>query len=137
MRCCMNGGNADRGSKGVRCSCGLSRRVSSEDGAERGRAQTERGRAGREIPKSLITWIFEDDLIPRGKLTEKQNYSIISDYLGTPQRVYDESGKEVWEMALRSLRTCQGRAKGSVWQSRTADWRRKADPIPFSGSVRG
>ena len=74
--------------------------------AERRRREAEQG---EKIPKSLITWIFEDDLIPRGKLTEKQNYSIISDYLGTPQRVYDESGKEVWEMAL----DLYGRVKGA------------------------
>lgn len=65
--------------------------------AERRRREAEQG---EKTPMSLITWIFEDDLIPRGKLTEKQNYSIISDYLGTPERVYDESGKEVWERAL-------------------------------------
>lgn len=36
----------------------------------------------QRAPDSLITWIFEDDFIPRGKITKDGSYSIISDYLG-------------------------------------------------------
>jgi len=36
-------------------------------------------------------WIFQDDFIPRGKLTKDGNYNIISDYLGTPVEAYDNA----------------------------------------------
>ncbi|NDO32794.1 RHS repeat protein, partial [[Clostridium] clostridioforme] len=55
---------------------------------------------GTEPPKNLITWVFQDDFIPRAKLTEDGSYSIISDYLGTPVEAYDEEGKKVWEREL-------------------------------------
>jgi len=48
----------------------------------------------------LITWVFQDDFIPRAKITKAGNYSIISDYLGTPVEAYDEEGKKVWEREL-------------------------------------
>lgn len=44
--------------------------------------------------------VFQDDFIPRGKFTKDGNYSIISDYLGTPVEAYDEEGKKVWERNL-------------------------------------
>ena len=37
-------------------------------------------RSGQKQPENLITWVFQDDFIPRGKLTRTGNYSIISDY---------------------------------------------------------
>lgn len=55
---------------------------------------------GENIPDNLITWVFQDDFIPRGKITKDGNYSIISDYLGTPVEAYDEEGKKsgyLWE----------------------------------------
>ena len=55
---------------------------------------------GENIPDNLITWVFQDDFIPRGKITKDGNYSIISDYLGTPVEAYDEEGKKVWERNL-------------------------------------
>ncbi|MGN6714479.1 DUF6531 domain-containing protein [Anaerocolumna jejuensis] len=55
---------------------------------------------GSEPPNGLITWVFQDDFIPRAKLTENDAYSIISDYLGTPVEAYDEEGKKVWEREL-------------------------------------
>ena len=99
--------------------------------AERRRREAEQG---EKIPKSLITWIFEDDLIPRGKLTEKQNYSIISDYLGTPQRVYDESGKERIGDGARSLRTCQeGAPKDRYGRAERRIGEGKLIPFRFQG----
>ena len=44
--------------------------------------------------------VFQDDFIPRGKITKDGNYSIISDYLGTPVEAYDEEGKKVWKRNL-------------------------------------
>lgn len=55
---------------------------------------------GESAPDNLITWVFQDDFIPRGKITKDGSYSIISDYLGTPVEAYDEEGKKVWEREL-------------------------------------
>ncbi|MBQ3164165.1 MAG: hypothetical protein IJC02_06475, partial [Lachnospiraceae bacterium] len=55
---------------------------------------------GEPAPESLVTWIFQDDFIPRAKLTKDGCYSIFTDYLGTPVGAYDESGNLVWEREL-------------------------------------
>ncbi|MBD5465426.1 MAG: hypothetical protein HDR22_06355 [Lachnospiraceae bacterium] len=60
----------------------------------------EEAERGQRPPDSLVTWVFQDDFIPRGKITQDGNYSIISDYLGTPVEAYDEEGKKVWEREL-------------------------------------
>ena len=60
---------------------------------EEEQAKKEAGQ-GENIPDNLITWVFQDDFIPRGKITKDGNYSIISDYLGTPVEAYDEEGKK-------------------------------------------
>jgi hypothetical protein len=50
---------------------------------------------------TLVTWIFDEGtFVPSGKLTKDGNYSIISDYLGTPVEAYDEEGRKVWEQEL-------------------------------------
>ncbi|MGE7913045.1 RHS repeat domain-containing protein [Lysinibacillus xylanilyticus] len=53
-----------------------------------------------EIPDNLVTWVFNDGFIPTAKMTNEGNYSIISDYLGTPVEAYDEEGKQVWSAEL-------------------------------------
>ena len=55
---------------------------------------------GESAVDNLITWVFQDDFIPRGKITKDGNYSIISVHLGTPVEAYDEEGKKVWEREL-------------------------------------
>ena len=60
----------------------------------------EKTAKGKPTPESLITWIFQDDFIPRAKITKDGCYSIITDYLGTPVGAYDESGNLVWEREL-------------------------------------
>jgi RHS repeat-associated protein len=67
----------------------------------------------REEPvKNLITWVFEEGTFkPAAKLTEDKNYSIITDYLGTPAQMYDDRGKKTWEMDLDiygKVRTFEG-----------------------------
>ena len=47
---------------------------------------------GENVPESLVTWIFQDDFIPRAKITKDGVYSIMTDYLGTLVEAYDESG---------------------------------------------
>ncbi|WP_181020884.1 RHS repeat-associated core domain-containing protein [Lysinibacillus sphaericus] len=49
---------------------------------------------------SLVTWVFNDGFVPSAKITNKGNYSIISDYLGTPVEAYDEQGHKVWSAEL-------------------------------------
>ncbi|OXS70189.1 hypothetical protein B1B04_18655 [Lysinibacillus sp. KCTC 33748] len=53
-----------------------------------------------EIPDNLVTWVFNDEFIPSAKITSEGNYSIISDYLGTPVEAYDEEGNKVWSAEL-------------------------------------
>ena len=73
-------------------------------------AEKARQKAGQKQPENLITWVFQDDFIPRGKLTRTGNYSIISDYLGTPVEAYDGEGIKVWEREL----DIYGRVKKAV-----------------------
>lgn len=45
----------------------------------------------------LTTWLFEpDSFAPLAKLSGNRQYSIISDHLGTPTNMLDESGGLVW-----------------------------------------
>ncbi|MBE1555924.1 RHS repeat-associated core domain-containing protein [Sporosarcina limicola] len=53
-----------------------------------------------ETPANLVTWVFNDGFVPSAKITDEGNYSIISDYLGTPVEAYDEEGKKVWSAEL-------------------------------------
>ncbi|MFJ7646506.1 hypothetical protein ACIQ1H_03090 [Lysinibacillus sp. NPDC097279] len=49
-----------------------------------------------EIADNLVTWVFNDGFVPSAKITSEGNYSIISDYIGTPVKAYDEQGQKVW-----------------------------------------
>ena len=53
-----------------------------------------------EIPANLVTWVFNDGFVPTAKITSQGNYSIISDYLGTPVEAYDVLGDRVWSAEL-------------------------------------
>ena len=45
----------------------------------------------------LITWIFEpESFAPIAKLTGNEQHSIITDHLGTPTAMLDQSGKTLW-----------------------------------------
>jgi RHS repeat-associated protein len=51
----------------------------------------------------VITWVFdEDSFSPVAKLRADKKYSILSDYLGTPTHVFNDSGEVIWEAALDS-----------------------------------
>ncbi len=60
----------------------------------------EKTAKGEPALESLITWIFQEDFIPRAKITKDGRYSIMTDYLGTPVGAYDEAGNLVWEREL-------------------------------------
>ncbi|MFT9820081.1 hypothetical protein [Lysinibacillus sp. NPDC056185] len=49
---------------------------------------------------NLVTWVFNDGYVPSAKITNEGNYSIISDYLGTPVEAYDEVGNKIWSAEL-------------------------------------
>ncbi|MFC9538996.1 RHS repeat domain-containing protein [Lysinibacillus sp. NPDC056959] len=44
--------------------------------------------------------MFNDGFVPSAKITSEGNYSIVSDYLGTPVEAFDEEGKKVWSAEL-------------------------------------
>jgi RHS repeat-associated protein len=46
--------------------------------------------------EELITWVFDDWFVPTAKIAGEANYSIVSDYLGTPVEAYDADGKCIW-----------------------------------------
>ncbi len=69
----------------------------SEKKKQEAKEKTAKGEATSE---SLVTWIFQDDFIPRAKITQDGCYSIMTDYLGTPVGAYDETGNLVWEREL-------------------------------------
>ena len=64
---------------------------------EKARKEAEKG---QEPPENLVTWIFEDDFVPRAKITRDGCYSIISDHLGTPVEAYAGEDGKVWEREL-------------------------------------
>ena len=46
----------------------------------------------------------QDTFVPAAKLVANGEYfSIVSDYLGTPQQAYDKEGNKVWEQKLDSF----------------------------------
>jgi RHS repeat-associated protein len=51
----------------------------------------------------LITWVFEEGtFVPAAKITEKEQLSIVTNYLGTPEAMYREDGETVWTCELNS-----------------------------------
>ncbi len=51
--------------------------------------------------ETLATWVFEEGTFtPAAKLINGKQYSIITDYLGTPSEAYDETGEKVWACEL-------------------------------------
>jgi len=51
--------------------------------------------------ENLVTWVYDDSsFTPSAKIMSEGNYSIISDYLGTPVEAYDEQGEKVWSVEL-------------------------------------
>ncbi|CAL1520126.1 RHS repeat-associated core domain-containing protein [Chitinophaga sp. MM2321] len=52
-------------------------------------------------PETLITWVFEGDTFKlAAKITAQQQYTVITDHLGTPCEAYDEQGQKVWSAEL-------------------------------------
>ena len=54
-----------------------------------------------EPTQNVVTWVYEEgSFVPSAKLVGKEKYSIVSNYLGTPESVYDSKGKKVWSCEL-------------------------------------
>jgi RHS repeat-associated protein len=52
-------------------------------------------------PSTLTTWIFEEKTFKlAAKITDQQQYSVITDHLGTPFEAYDAAGQKVWHAEL-------------------------------------
>ncbi|HTG56308.1 MAG TPA: RHS repeat-associated core domain-containing protein, partial [Niabella sp.] len=66
------------------------------------KAVNEKGIIEEEEPvEDVITWVFEEgSFVPCAKLEGEEQYSIITDYLGTPTHAYNKEGKMVWEREL-------------------------------------
>ncbi|OUO74642.1 RHS family protein [Bacteroides sp. An269] len=51
--------------------------------------------------EDITTWVFEaDTFVPAAKIQEGKQYSIVSDYLGTPIQMYDGQGNKTWDCTL-------------------------------------
>jgi len=49
--------------------------------------------------ENLTTWIFDEGTFkPAGKITNGEQYSIITDYLGTPVEMYNAKGEKTWQV---------------------------------------
>lgn len=78
----------------------------------------------KELIEDITTWVFEaGTFVPTAKIQEGKQYSIVSDYLGTPIQMYDEEGNKTWDCTLnaygktatfegRSLNECPFRYQG-------------------------
>ncbi|MDR6546259.1 RHS repeat-associated protein [Chryseobacterium rhizosphaerae] len=54
-----------------------------------------------ESAENVITWLYkEGSFTPCGKIIGEQQFSIISDYLGTPTHAYNRDGILIWEREL-------------------------------------
>jgi RHS repeat-associated protein len=77
--------------------------------------EKERGEFFREDKQPLVTWVFEEGtFVPVARITEKQQLSIVTNYLGTPEAMYREDGEAVWTCELNSygkVRNFQGEFK--------------------------
>lgn len=61
----------------------------------------EKGEFYTMKPSKTITWLFEEGtFVPNGKLVGEDSFSIQSNYLGTPEVMYDADGKVVWSAEL-------------------------------------
>lgn len=106
-----------------------------------------------------ITWVFEEGtFIPTAKIQGDKQYSIVSDYLGTPIQMYDEQGNKTWDCILDiygkvltfdgcSLNDCPFRFQGQYEDEETELYYNKfryystqignyisQDPIKFEGN---
>ena len=85
----------------------------------------------KEPAEDVTTWVFEAGMfVPTAKIQGDKQYSIVSDYLGTPIQMYDEQGNKTWDCTLdiygkvttftgRGLNTCPFRLQGQYEDEET------------------
>jgi RHS repeat-associated protein len=73
-----------------------------ETGPRRGKLETEDPEGVNwRLPTDITTWVFEPhSFAPLAKLMGGQQYSIVTDHLGTPVGMYNTEGRKVWAMDL-------------------------------------
>ncbi|OUO70681.1 RHS repeat-associated core domain-containing protein, partial [Bacteroides sp. An269] len=55
----------------------------------------------KEPAEDITTWVFEaGTFVPAAKIQDGKQYSIVSDYMGTPIQMYDGQGNKTWECSL-------------------------------------
>jgi len=63
-------------------------------------------------PTGITTWVFEpESFSPMAKLKDGKQYSIVTDYLGTPTCMLGEAGEKIWSATTSiygKLRTLEG-----------------------------
>lgn len=91
----------------------------------------EENTPSKEPIEDITTWVFEaGTFVPTAKIQEGKQYSIVSDYLGTPIQMYDEKGNKTWDCNLdiygkvtnfagSSLNECPFRYAGQYFDSET------------------
>lgn len=92
--------------------------------------RSEEGEVVEEL-KGLITWIFDEGTFkPTAKIVDGEQYSIITDYLGTPVEMYNSQGKKTWQLeydiygkirtlVAGSLNDCPFRYQGMYFDEET------------------
>lgn len=61
----------------------------------------EENTLSKEPIEDITTWVFEaGTFVPTAKILDGKQYSIVSDYLGTPIQMYDEQGDKTWDCTL-------------------------------------
>lgn len=84
-------------------------------------------------PESLVTWIFQDDFIPRAKITKDGCYSIVTDYMGNPVEAYDEEASIVWRRELDINGTVMPAGKDSYGRTMKEVGEKNFIPFRFQG----
>lgn len=61
----------------------------------------EKNTPPKEPTEDITTWVFEaGTFVPVAKILGGKQYSIVSNYLGTPVQMYDEQGNKTWDCTL-------------------------------------
>ena len=61
----------------------------------------EKNTPPKEPAEDITTWVFEaGTFVPTAKIQGDKQYSIVSDYMGTPIQMYDGQGNKTWDCTL-------------------------------------
>lgn len=61
----------------------------------------EKNTPPKEPTEDITTWVFEaGTFVPTAKIQDGKQYSIVSNYMGTPIQMYDGQGNKTWDCTL-------------------------------------